>query len=107
MEPIMKLHTLTLASLFAPLALTACMSVDTYDRRDAYTQCRDISDKDARDTCIERTMEAARTERYETAEEFQRRQEEFEDRYARDRAMGVPEDLAGRRPSDILDDRPN
>ena len=98
---------LLLAGLSAPLALTACVSVDTYDRRDAYTQCRDISDKEARDVCIERSMEAARTERYENAEEAQRRQEEFEDRYARDRAMGVPEDLAGRRPSDMFDDRPN
>lgn len=98
---------LALAGLLTPLALTACVSVDTYDRRDAYAQCREIRDKDARDVCIERSMEAARNERYESAEEFQRRQEEFEDRYARDRAMGVPEDLAGRRPSDILDGRPN
>ena len=103
----MKLHSLFLASLVTPLALSACVSVDTYDRRTAYTECREISDKPARDLCMERSMEAARTERYETAEEFQRRQEEFEDRYARDRAMGVPEDLAGRRPSDILDDHPN
>ncbi|WP_440959385.1 hypothetical protein ACFELO_04535 [Oceanicaulis sp. LC35] len=103
----MKRRMLFLMGLSAPLALSACVSVDTYDRRSAYAECREISDKAARDTCIERSMEAARTERYETAEEFQRRQEEFEDRYARDRAMGVPEDLAGRRPSDILDDRPN
>jgi len=103
----MKLSTLVLTGLLAPVALTACVSVDTYDRRDAFTQCRNISDKAARDTCIERTMEAARAERYENAEEGHRRQVEFEERYARDRAMGVPEDLAGRRPSDVFDDRPN
>ena len=103
----MKPRRLVVLSLITPLALSACVSVDTYDRRAAFTQCREISDRDARDLCIERSMEAARTERYENAEDFQRRQEEFEDRYARDRAMGVPEDLAGRRPSDNLDDRPN
>ncbi|WP_306016759.1 hypothetical protein [Oceanicaulis sp. MMSF_3324] len=103
----MAARTVLLASLTLPLALGACVSVDTYDRRAAYSECREISDKAARDVCIDRTMADARNERYEAAEEAQRRREEFEDRYARDRAMGVPEDLAGRRPSDILDDSQN
>lgn len=103
----MTLRSLCLIGLAAPLALTACVSVDTYDRRDAFTQCREISDKGARDICMERSMEAAREERYRAAEEGHRRQVEFEERYARDRAMGVPEDLAGRRPGDMFDDRPN
>ena len=103
----MSLRSLCLIALAAPLTLTACVSVDTYDRRDAFTQCREISDKDVRDVCMERSMEAAREERYRTAEEGYRRQVEFEERYARDRAMGVPEDLAGRRPGDMFDDRPN
>ena len=66
----MKHIILALAGLITPLTLTACVSVDTYDRRDAYAQCREIRDKDARDVCIERSMEAARNERYESAEEF-------------------------------------
>ncbi|WP_439635174.1 hypothetical protein [Oceanicaulis sp.] len=104
----MNKRVLTALCVCAPLSLQACVSVENYDRRNAYAQCQSVSDKDARDTCIERAMEAARTERYEQADEAQRRREEFEDRYARDRAMGVPEDLAGRRPArDILDDRPD
>ena len=80
------------------LVLPACVSVETYDRREAFTQCRSIPEKEERDQCIERFMGDQAEARYREAEEFRRAQDEFEDRYARDRAMGVPEDLAGRRP---------